>query len=245
MSPRSSAFRARRSKAWPGYYAFLHLAPVGRYHVLFSDNVTDRMAGSEALRDRLCTNLWIERGKVSEDGLVSVDTTSCTGICDQGPALLVNGAAIPRLDDARIDAVADLIREAVPLADWPAELFAIDDNVRRSDVLLGANVRPGDSLRAAIARGERDPELASNERSWRERVPTIPAGPDRDARGDQALEPARPRGRRLHHRPQVGGLPHRARARGATWSATPTRASRDVQGPRAPRPATPTSSSRA
>ena len=160
-----------------GYYAFLHLAPVGRYHVLFSDNVTDRMAGSEALLDRLCRNLWIERGKVSEDGLVSVATTSCTGMCDQGPGLLVNGIAIPRLDDARVDTIADLIRDQVALPDWPAELFAIADNVRRSDILLGANVRPGDALRAAIARGERDPELASNERSWRERVPMIPQGP--------------------------------------------------------------------
>jgi [NiFe] hydrogenase diaphorase moiety large subunit len=160
-----------------GYYAFLHLSPVGRYHVLFSDNVTDRMAGSEALLDRLCRNLWIERGKVSEDGLVSVATTSCTGMCDQGPGLLVNGIAIPRLDDARVDAIADLIRDRVALADWPAELFAIADNVHRSDILLGANVRPGDALRAAIARGERDPELASNERSWRERVPMIPQGP--------------------------------------------------------------------
>jgi [NiFe] hydrogenase diaphorase moiety large subunit len=160
-----------------GYYAFLHLAPVGRYHVLFSDNVTDRMAGSEALRERLCRNLWIERGKVSEDGLVSVDTTSCTGMCDQGPGLLVNGIAVPRLDDARVDAIADLIRDRKPLAEWPAELFAIADNVRRSDILLGADLRPGDALRAAIARGERDPELASNERSWRERVPTVPQGP--------------------------------------------------------------------
>jgi len=160
-----------------GYYAFLHLAPVGRYHLLFSDNVTDRMAGSEALRDRLCSNLWIEAGKVSEDGLVSVGTTSCTGMCDQGPALLVNGLAIPRLDDARVDAIADLVRDRVALDLWPAELFAVDDNVRRSDVLLGADLRPGDALRAAIARGERDPELASNERSWRERVPAVPQGP--------------------------------------------------------------------
>jgi [NiFe] hydrogenase diaphorase moiety large subunit len=36
------------------------------------------------------------RGKVSEDGLVSVGkTTSCTGMCDQGPALLVKRARSP------------------------------------------------------------------------------------------------------------------------------------------------------
>ena len=41
------------------------------------------MAGNQALLDRFCANLWIERGKVSEDGLVSVDWTSCTGMGDQ------------------------------------------------------------------------------------------------------------------------------------------------------------------
>ncbi|MCL4689336.1 MAG: NAD(P)H-dependent oxidoreductase subunit E [Burkholderiales bacterium] len=135
------------------FYSFLHIKPCGRYRVLFSDNITDRMLGSEALRSRLCRNLWVEQGKVSEDGLVSVDTTSCTGLCDQGPALLVNGHAIGRLTEARVDAIADLIRESVPMDDWPAEYFRVDDNVRRRDALLGADWRPGDALRAGVARG--------------------------------------------------------------------------------------------
>ena len=135
------------------FYSFLHIKPCGRYRVLFSDNITDRMLGSEALRNRLCRNLWVEQGKVSEDGLVSVDTTSCTGLCDQGPALLVNGHAIGRLTEARVDAIADLIRESVPMDDWPAEYFRVDDNVRRRDALLGADWRPGDALRAGVARG--------------------------------------------------------------------------------------------
>jgi len=161
-----------------GFYAFLYTAPVGRYRVLFADNVIERLAGSEALLERLCTSLWIERGKVSEDGLVSVDTTSCTGMSDQAPALLVNGRAIPRLSVKRVDQIAELIREQVPLDDWPAALFAIDDNIRRKDVLLGAELAPGDALRAAIARGQDDLlERAGNERSWRERVPALPQGP--------------------------------------------------------------------
>ena len=75
-----------------GFYSFLHLQPAGRYRVRFSDNIIDQMAGSRALLDRLCTLLWVERGKVSEDHLVSVDTTSCTGMGDQAPALLLEFA---------------------------------------------------------------------------------------------------------------------------------------------------------
>jgi [NiFe] hydrogenase diaphorase moiety large subunit len=161
-----------------GFYSFLHTAPAGRYRVLFADNIIERLAGSAALLDRLCTNLWIERGKVSEDGLVSVDTTSCIGMSDQPPALLVNGRAIPRLTPKRIDEIAALIREQVPLDAWPAPLFAVDDNIRRKDVLLDADLVPGEALRAAIARGRDDSlDRAGNERSWRERVPAVPQGP--------------------------------------------------------------------
>ena len=39
----------------------------------------------------------------------SIARTSCTGMCDQGPALLVNGWAIPRLTVERIDQIAALV----------------------------------------------------------------------------------------------------------------------------------------
>ncbi len=139
-----------------GFYSFLHLAPAGRYRVLFSNNITDRMLDNQDLLEYLCTKLWVERGHLSEDGLVSIDFTSCTGLCDQGPGLLVNGRAIPRIDRTRLDRIADLILEQRPLEDWPAELFAIEDNIRRADILLGHHLKPGDALRAATARGSLD-----------------------------------------------------------------------------------------
>jgi [NiFe] hydrogenase diaphorase moiety large subunit len=161
-----------------GFYSFLHLAPAGRYRILFSDNITDRMQGNQALLERLCSELWVERGRMSEDGLVTVDTTSCTGMCDQGPAILVNGRAIPRMTPERVDQVAALVRGQAPLESWPAELFEVADNVRRSDILLDATLEPGDAVRAAMTRGERDAvEAASSARSWREGFAVAPQGP--------------------------------------------------------------------
>jgi len=58
---------------------------LGAYRVLFSDNVTDRLLGSEALLADLCQRLGVVPGQLSADGLVSVDRASCTGLCDQGP----------------------------------------------------------------------------------------------------------------------------------------------------------------
>ena len=161
-----------------GFYSFLHTEPAGAYRVLFSDNVTDRMQGSEGLMEAFCSQLWVEPGKVSEDGLVRVDRTSCTGLCDQGPGLLVNGRAIPGADRARLATIRELILERRPVQDWPAQLFEIADNVRRRHVLLGSNLRPGEAVRAALDRGAAvERELAANERSWREGIPEENQGP--------------------------------------------------------------------
>lgn len=133
-----------------GFYPLLSLQPRGRYRILFSDNVTDRMQGNAALLERLCTNLWLEQGKVSEDGLVSVDTASCTGLCDQGPALLVNHRAITHLSPERIDRICDLVRDQVPLEEWPAEFFVVADNIQRKDLVLGSAVAPGAAMGKAL-----------------------------------------------------------------------------------------------
>lgn len=161
-----------------GFYAFLHTEPAGRYQVLFSDNITDRMQGNEELLAAFCSKLWVEPGKVSEDGLVRVDRTSCTGLCDQGPGLLVNGWAIPRASHERLELVRELILERRALADWPRELFEVADNVRRRHVLLGSDLRPGEAVRAALERAAAvGRELAANERSWREGIPGDSQGP--------------------------------------------------------------------
>jgi len=160
-----------------GFYSFLHLAPGGRYRLRFSDNITDRMAGSERLLARLCELLWVERGRTSEDGLVSVDTTSCTGMCDQAPAMIANGWAIPKLDRSRIETIAELVRSQQPVEEWPRELFAVADNVRRKDILLASNLAAGEAIGAALARGGARRGQASNERSRREAIEAAAPGP--------------------------------------------------------------------
>ncbi len=136
-----------------GFYSFIYLQPQGEYRVLFSDNITDRMLGNMDLLERMCSQLWVEPGKVSEDGLLSINTTSCTGLCDQGPAMLVNNIAVNRLTRQRIDAICELIRNRAPLSAWPAEFFAIEDNIRRKDILLESNLQSGAALAALLQRG--------------------------------------------------------------------------------------------
>ena len=71
VPPRAMSLVARclrlplsRVKGVAGFYSFLPPSRAARYRVLFCDNITDRMLGSEALMDALCQQLWVEPGKV-------------------------------------------------------------------------------------------------------------------------------------------------------------------------------------
>ena len=135
------------------FYSFLHLTPRGRYDIYFSDSITDHMLGSRELAFRLANHLGLVPGEPRADGQVTVDFTSCTGMCDQGPAGLVNGLAITHLTPARVDEMADLIEAGIAPEAWPREWFSVRDNIRRCGVIFSTTMTRGQALHAAMQRG--------------------------------------------------------------------------------------------
>ena len=135
------------------FYSFLYTEPRGSYDILFSDNITDRMLGNRALLHYLSERLGVAIGETRADGRVSVGTTSCTGMCDQGPAALVNGYALTRLDRPRLDQIVELINQRAPLEQWPRSFFEVSSNIRRADILLGRHFADGAALREVLKRG--------------------------------------------------------------------------------------------
>ncbi len=135
------------------FYSFLHLQPRGAYELLISDSVTDHMLGKSGIIDKLSEKLQVNVGQVRADGLVSLHNTACTGMCDQGPAGLVNGYALTCLNEPKIDRIAQLIEQRLPLVQWPDHLFHVEDNIRNPGLLLSSRIEPGACLKAAFARG--------------------------------------------------------------------------------------------
>jgi [NiFe] hydrogenase diaphorase moiety large subunit len=135
------------------FYSFLSTEPRGRYTIYISDSITDQMLGKQALADYLCAKLNTPLGMVRCDGLVSIANTSCTGLCDQGPAMLVNGHAVGRLNKDRIDEVAALIEQHIPVTEWPADILQVHDNIKKSGLLLNRSFEKGSVLQAAWRRG--------------------------------------------------------------------------------------------
>lgn len=136
-----------------GFYSFLSDTFLGDYVIYLSDNITDRMQGNQDIAKYLCSRLGVKLGKVRGDGRASVQFTSCTGLCDQGPAALVNGMPVARLTPERVDRMVELITARTPVAAWPREFFMVEDNFRRSDVLFRRALEPGAALKSAMLRG--------------------------------------------------------------------------------------------
>lgn len=135
------------------FYSFLHLRPQGQYDILISDSITDQMLDKESLLYELSAALKVNVGEVRADGVVSLNNTSCTGMCDQGPAGLVNGLALTKLNKSRVEAIAELIEARVPVDDWPTEFFVVEDNIHQAGLLLDNPIEKGAAIKAAYARG--------------------------------------------------------------------------------------------
>ena len=136
-----------------GFYSFLHAQPRGLYDLLMSDNIVDQMSGSRELAGMLAQRLGVEPGTTRADGVVSLGYTSCTGMGDQGPAALVNNRTLTSLTPQRIEQIAGLIEERMPLGEWPQELFAVNGNIQRRDLLLESDLQQGAAIDAVVSRG--------------------------------------------------------------------------------------------
>lgn len=138
------------------FYSFFHLHSQGQYEILISDSITDHMLGKQAITSYFCHRLGVKIGEVRADGLVSLNNTSCSGMCDQGPACLINGFALTRLNNKKIDQIVELIEQKKQLADWPSELFRVEDNIKKAGLLLSETIGSGEGINATFARGLSD-----------------------------------------------------------------------------------------
>ncbi len=90
------------------FYAFLHGAPEGRYVLRLCGTLSCDFAGKTAVAEALRVALGIDFGATTDDGVFTLEWASCVGMCDQGPALLVNDRVFTRVTPEK---VAEIVAE--------------------------------------------------------------------------------------------------------------------------------------
>jgi len=80
------------------FYSFLHSEPQGRNTIKLCKTISCDMAGKQKIEDALTRELGISFGETTKDKKYTLEHTNCMGMCDQGPAMLINDRVFTRLD---------------------------------------------------------------------------------------------------------------------------------------------------
>lgn len=80
------------------FYSFLHEEQQGRNIVRLCKTITCDMAGRTEIEKAVKRELGIAFGETTPDHRVTLEHTNCLGMCDQGPAMLVNENVFTHLD---------------------------------------------------------------------------------------------------------------------------------------------------
>jgi NADH:ubiquinone oxidoreductase subunit E len=92
------------------FYAFLHGAPQGVHVIRLCRTLSCDFAGKEVVADALRAELGIDFDQTTDDGQVTLEWASCIGMCDQGPALLVDDEVHTRVTPDSVRAIVAACR---------------------------------------------------------------------------------------------------------------------------------------
>lgn len=94
------------------FYAFLNPAAQGQFVVRLCRTISCELAGKDAIASRLESEFGVAFGETSEDGRFTLEWANCMGMCDQGPALLVNDRVYTRVTPETVREIAAECRAA-------------------------------------------------------------------------------------------------------------------------------------
>jgi NADH:ubiquinone oxidoreductase subunit E len=102
------------------FYSFLNESFQGKFVIRLCQTISCDMAGKERVACQLENDLGICFGESTDDGKFSLQWASCLGMCDQGPAMLVNDLVFTRVTPDKVHDILQACRRSFgPLASQP------------------------------------------------------------------------------------------------------------------------------
>jgi len=89
------------------FYSLFTAQPKGRFAVRLCKTISCAMQGKDQVARQLETDLGIKFGETTTDGMFSLDWAHCLGLCDRGPALLVDETVYTEVTPARVHEILE------------------------------------------------------------------------------------------------------------------------------------------
>jgi [NiFe] hydrogenase diaphorase moiety large subunit len=95
------------------FYSFLDCKPKGKFIVRLCQTLSCDMQGKDRVAQQLVNDLEVPFGETTIDGMFTLEWANCIGMCDQGPALLVNEQVFTRVTPEKVHQIIEGCRQAV------------------------------------------------------------------------------------------------------------------------------------
>jgi [NiFe] hydrogenase diaphorase moiety large subunit len=134
------------------FYTFFDSESRGACTIRLSNCVVDQMQGMEEVAQAFEKELGISFGQTTPDGMITLEYTSCTGMCDQAPAALVNDMVVTGLKSKDVPAIVEAIKAEGGKV-GKSELFPnaeVQLNLRQAGPVVTAPFENGSAIRKAV-----------------------------------------------------------------------------------------------
>ncbi|NLP11768.1 NADH-quinone oxidoreductase subunit NuoE, partial [bacterium] len=94
------------------FYHFFRLQPRGKYAVSVCLGTACFVKGADKILDAFRTELGIELGETSSDGLFSLEVSRCLGVCALAPVVTINDRVYSNVTVKQVPQLIDQVRHA-------------------------------------------------------------------------------------------------------------------------------------
>jgi NADH:ubiquinone oxidoreductase subunit E len=92
------------------FYSFLHSKPQGKNIIRLCRTISCEMKGKEDIKSAIERELGIKFGETTKDKRITLEYTNCLGMCDQGPAMIINERVYTHLDTEKVIKIINEIK---------------------------------------------------------------------------------------------------------------------------------------
>jgi len=92
------------------FYKAFKLKPTGKYVITICNGTACHVRGAQLLLDQAISQLGVQPGEVTEDGLFSIEYVNCLGACALGPVASENGSFHHHMSPSKLRKFIESIR---------------------------------------------------------------------------------------------------------------------------------------
>ena len=97
-------------KGTASFYSMFSFSPRGKHVIRICDSPPCQLLGATTVLQKLIEVLGVAVGETTSDGLFTLETSSCLGMCGVAPAMMIDNETYGNLTPSRIVEIIERIR---------------------------------------------------------------------------------------------------------------------------------------